>query len=124
MDNLDTRIKICTDNDIKPAFVLLIPIQFSNPLLDSIFTHPDASLGLYSMANVTDARGIEYYTAMVDFLARRYSRPDGLYGRLDQWIIHNEVDAHTSWTYAGQKPAPLYTQIYDRSMRMVVLYRP
>lgn len=119
VNNLDSRIRACTDAGIKTAFVLLIPINFTNPLLDSIFTHPDASLGLYSMANVTDARGVEHYTAMVDYLAKRYSRPDGLYGRLDQWIIHNEVDAHTSWTHAGEKPAPLYSQIYDRSMRMV-----
>ncbi|WP_020571535.1 DUF5722 domain-containing protein [Neolewinella persica] len=119
VNNLDSRIKACTDAGIKTSFVLLIPINFTNPLLDSIFTHPDASLGLYSMANVTDARGIEHYTMLVDFLAKRYSRPDGLYGRLDQWIIHNEVDAHTSWTHAGEKPAPLYSQIYDRSMRMV-----
>ncbi|MBC6996609.1 DUF5722 domain-containing protein [Neolewinella lacunae] len=119
VDNLDARIKICSDNGIKPAFVLLIPISFTNAFLDSIFTHPDARLGLYSMANVTDARGVEHYTMLVDFLSRRYSRPDQLYGRLDQWIIHNEVDAHTSWTHAGEKPAPLYTQIYDRSMRLV-----
>ncbi len=119
VDRLDASIRSCTENDIKPAVVLLIPIAFGNPVLDSIWTHPDASLGLYSMANVADARGVEYYTAAIDYLARRYSRPDSLYGRLDQWIIHNEVDAHTSWTHAGQKPAPLYTQIYDRSMRLV-----
>ena len=119
VESLDTRIKRCTDAGIKTAFVLLIPIRFDNEVIDRIFTHPDASLGLYSMANVTSAEGIEHYTALVDYLARRYSRPDKQYGRLDQWIIHNEVDAHTSWTHAGQKPAPLYTEIYDRSMRMV-----
>ncbi len=119
IDNLDTRIQRCTEAGIKTAFVLLIPIRFTNEDIDRIFTHPDASLGLYSMANVTSAEGVEHYTALVDYLARRYSRPDQLYGRLDQWIIHNEVDAHTAWTHAGQKPAPLYTEIYDRSMRLV-----
>ncbi len=116
---LDSRIKMLSDSDIKAAFVLLIPINIVNEELKRIFVHPDASLGLYSMANVTTEEGIEYYTAMVDFLSQRYSRPDKLYGRLDQWIIHNEVDAHTSWTHAGQKPVNLYTEIYDRSMRMV-----
>jgi hypothetical protein len=115
----DARIKRLTDNDIKAAFVLLIPINIRNEDLRRIFVHPDASLGLYSMANVATEEGVEYYAAAVDFLAERYSRPDKLYGRLDQWIIHNEVDAHTSWTHAGQKPVNLYTQIYDRSMRMV-----
>lgn len=119
VEGFDARIKRTTDAGIKNAFVLLIPININNEDLKRIFVHPDASLGLYSMANVATAEGVEYYAAMVDFLAERYSRPDKKYGRLDQWIIHNEVDAHTSWTHAGQKPVELYTEIYDRSMRMV-----
>ncbi len=114
----DERIKKCTEAGIKPSFVLLIP-YLQNEELKRIFDHPDAFLGNYSMANVTSPEGIEYYTALIDFLAERYSRPDQEFGRLDQWIIHNEVDAHTNWTHAGQKPVELYTQIYDRSMRMV-----
>ena len=119
VEGFDARIKKTTDAGIKTAFVLLIPLNINNEELKRIFVHPDASLGLYSMANVATAEGVEYYAAMVDFLAQRYSRPDKKYGRLDQWIIHNEVDAHTNWTHAGQKPVELYTQIYDRSMRMV-----
>ena len=119
VEGFDARIKKTTDAGIKTAFVLLIPLNINNEDLKRIFVHPDASLGLYSMANVATAEGVEYYAAMVDFLAQRYSRPDKKYGRLDQWIIHNEVDAHTNWTHAGQKPVELYTQIYDRSMRMV-----
>lgn len=118
VSNMDSRIKQCTEAGIKTSFVLLIP-YLQNPELARIFDHPDASLGNFSMANVATEEGIEYYTAMVDFLAQRYSRPDEQFGRLDQWIIHNEVDAHTDWTHAGQKPVELYTQIYDRSMRMV-----
>lgn len=119
VEGFDARIKKTTDAGIKNAFVLLIPLTINNEDLKRIFVHPDASLGLYSMANVATAEGVEYYAAMVDFLAQRYSRPDKKYGRLDQWIIHNEVDAHTNWTHAGQKPVELYTEIYDRSMRMV-----
>lgn len=118
INNLDQRIKLTTDAGIKNAFVLLIP-YLNNDVLHRIFDYPDAYLGNYSMANVATAEGIEYYTAMIDFLAKRYSRPDEKYGRLDEWIIHNEVDAHTSWTHAGLKPVELYTEIYDRSMRMV-----
>ncbi|MGB5821101.1 MAG: DUF5722 domain-containing protein [Saonia sp.] len=115
----DQGIKAMTENGIKTAFVLLIPINIGNEDVKRIFVHPDASLGIYSMANVATEEGTEHYAAVIDFLAQRYSRPDKLYGRLDQWIIHNEVDAHTNWTHAGQKPVSLYTQIYDRSMRMV-----
>lgn len=118
VENLDALIKKTTKAGIKNAFVLLIPYT-KNKELARIFNHPDAYLGQYSMANVATAEGVEYYTAMIDFLAKRYSRPDQKYGRLDQWIIHNEVDAHDNWTHAGHKPVELYTEIYDRSMRMV-----
>ena len=117
--NLDARIKACTDAGINTSVVFLVPIRSNDPDLRRRLIHPDAYLGNYSMANVATEEGVEYYTAMVDFMAQRYSRPDGKYGRLDQWIIHNEVDAHTDWTHAGEKPVELYTQIYDRSMRLV-----
>ncbi len=125
VERLDASIKKCTENDIKTALVLLVPLNIGNEELRRLFVYPDAidggSSSPYSMANVATAEGVETYTAMIDFLSQRYSRPDKLYGRMDQWIIHNEVDAHTNWTYAGQKPVQLYTEIYDRSMRMVHL---
>ncbi|CAH1001852.1 hypothetical protein LEM8419_02760 [Neolewinella maritima] len=123
VERLDASIKRCTDSNIKTALVLLVPLNIGNEELRRRFVYPDAidagSSSPYSMANVATAEGVETYTAMIDFLSQRYSRPDKLYGRMDQWIIHNEVDAHTNWTYAGQKPYQLYTEIYDRSMRMV-----
>ncbi len=117
--NLDSRIQALTAADIKSSLVYLVPLNQISDTVRTLFTHPDARLGNYSMANVATAQGVEYYTAITDFLAERYSRPDSLYGRLDQWIIHNEVDAHRAWTHAGEKPVDLYTQIYDRSMRLV-----
>ncbi|MGB3800388.1 MAG: DUF5722 domain-containing protein, partial [Lewinella sp.] len=119
VNNLDARIKACTDAGINTSIVFLVPIKSFDPVLRRRLIHPDAYLGNYSMANVATEEGVEYYTALIDFMAQRYSRPDGKYGRLDQWIIHNEVDAHLTWTHAGQKPVELYTQIYDRSMRLV-----
>jgi len=119
INQFDNSIKACTDNDILVSLVVLIPINIGNETLKRIFDHPDATKGLYSMANVATEEGVEYYTAMIDFLAQRYSKPDNQYGRVDHYIIHNEVDAHESWTHAGAKPAPLYTEIYQRSLRTV-----
>ncbi len=121
IDGLDTRVRLLTGESMKVSLTILCPLGNVSPIISEIFTHPDASTGLYSMANVTSAEGVEHYTAYVDFVARRYNRPDSLYGRVDQFIIHNEVDAHTEWTHAGEKPVDLYTQIYDRSMRLVYL---
>lgn len=119
ISTLDASVKKCTENDIVVSVVLLIPINITNETVKRLFVHPDARLGLYSMGNVATEEGVEYYTAMIDFLAKRYSQPNAEFGRIDHWIIHNEVDAHESWTHAGAKPAPLYTEIYQRSMRLV-----
>lgn len=116
---LDNSVKSCTDNDMLVSMVVLIPLNINNETLREIWLHPDARLGLYSMANVATEIGVEHYTAMIDFLSKRYSTENNQYGRVDHWIIHNEVDAHESWTHAGAKPAPLYTEIYQRSMRLV-----
>ncbi|NJC26441.1 DUF5722 domain-containing protein [Neolewinella antarctica] len=121
INGLDERVKLLTDASMKTSLTILCPLNNVPAFISDIFTHPDARTGLYSMANVTSAEGVEYYTAYVDFLAKRYSRPDSLYGRVTQFIIHNEVDAHTEWTHAGEKPVDLYVQIYDRSMRLVYL---
>jgi hypothetical protein len=54
-------------------------------------------------------------------MAERWSRPDGKYGRVHHWIVHNEVDAGWVWTNAGEKSALVFMDLYQRSMRMVDL---
>ena len=54
--------------------------------------HPDAEpSGMYVMPNFTTRAGVEAYAAAMNFLAERYSRPDGRYGRIHDWIMHNEI---------------------------------
>ncbi|MHC4248077.1 MAG: DUF5722 domain-containing protein, partial [Planctomycetota bacterium] len=87
-----------------------------------ILTHPDYhSAGIYTMPNVTTEEGLEHYAAALDFLARRYTRPDARYGRIANWIIHNEVDAGWVWTNAGEKDVLTYMDLYHRSMRVAHL---
>jgi hypothetical protein len=57
----------------------------------------------------------------MDFLAKRYSRPDNRYGRIHHWIMHNEINAGWIWTNAGDKTALLYMDLYHRSMRTAYL---
>ena len=115
---LDAAFKFCSTNDIQVSIILLIGYNMPADL-KPIFLHPDAKGGFYSLANVVQERGVEYYTAAVDFLAQRYSRPDNQYGRITNWILHNEMDAAPIWTNAGDKPRDLYLDQYSRSMRTV-----
>jgi hypothetical protein len=87
-----------------------------------ILAHPDADpAGIFAMPNVSSEEGVRAYAAAIDFLAKRYSRPDNKYGRIHHWIMHNEINAGWVWTNAGDKSALLYMDLYHRSMRTAFL---
>jgi hypothetical protein len=105
------------------SVILLVanPAKSAEPLLQ-ILGHPDAvKEGIFAMPNVTSAEGISLYGAILNLIAERWSRPDGKYGRVHHWIIHNEVDAGWVWTNAGEKPDIVYMDLYQRSMRLMDL---
>src|SRR5204862_2329390 len=84
--------------------------------------HPDAHpSGIYVMPNVDSPQGHQAYAAALEFLARRYTRPDRQFGRIHHWIMHNEVDAGWEWTNAGEKNALDYLNLYQKSLRTAFL---
>ncbi len=123
IERYDRTLRFCAERDIVVSAIVLIPKAggFGGDL-GRIFMHPDCDpKGIFSMANLTCAEGLDYYAAAVDFLADRYSREDGRFGRIHHWIVHNEVDAGWVWTNAGPKSLGLYMDLYHRSMRTVHL---
>ncbi|MBC8002593.1 MAG: hypothetical protein H7X97_08405, partial [Opitutaceae bacterium] len=87
-----------------------------------MIAHPDADpSAIYVMPNMTSEDGVKAYAAAMDFLARRYSRPDKQFGRIHHWIVHNEVDMGWIWTNAGEKTALRYMDLYHKSMRLAHL---
>ena len=117
---LDRCLMAAAKCQIVVSAIILVqkPSHISDPVIRRAMPHPDCDpAGIYAMANVTTAEGIEYYSAALDFLAQRYSRPDKRFGRITHWIIHNEVDAGWVWTNAGDKTVRLYLDLYHRSMR-------
>lgn len=86
----------------------------------SQMTHPEAEpRGIYAMPNLATAEGIELYSAVIAFLADRYSQPDSRFGRIQNWILHNEVDQAGTWTNMGDQPLPRYLETCLRSARVV-----
>lgn len=84
--------------------------------------HPDAHpTGIFVMPNMDSAEAVMAYAAGLEYLARRYSRTDGRYGRIHHWILHNEINAGWMWTNAGEKTDTLYMDLYHRSMRLAHL---
>ncbi len=123
LGGLDAAFREAAKHNAMVSVILLIgnPAKAADPVV-KLLGHPDATKeGIFSMPNVTSEEGISLYGAALNFLAERWSRPDGKYGRVHHWIMHNEVDAGWEWTNAGDKPAIVYMDLYQRSMRLMNL---
>jgi hypothetical protein len=93
--------------------------HWASPELGRIFQHPDYQPeGIFSMADVASQEGVCGYATMMDLLAERYGRPDGLYGRVHHWIIHNEVDMGWVWTNCGARPELVFFDQYYKALRI------
>ena len=87
-----------------------------------LLNHPDTQPeARYAIPNMTSSASVDYYGAIINFMAQRWSRPDGKFGRVHHWIVHNEVDFAWEWANAGVKSDVEYMDLYHRSMRLVDL---
>lgn len=121
LEGYDKTFLSTAKNNIEVSAILLVAKASGSPdkAIGKILQHPDCDpAGIYSMPNVTTPEGVQYYSAILDFLANRYTRPDNKYGRIHHWIIHNEVDAGWVWTNAGEKEDLVFMDLYHKSMRM------
>lgn len=121
IENLDATLQATTRRNIVVSAILLIQPAAScpDPEIGRLLQHPDyTSQGIYTMPNMTNPESVNCYAAALDFLASRYCRADNQYGRINYWIMHNEVDMGLDWTNMGAKSIWLYTDTYMKSMRM------
>jgi Family of unknown function (DUF5722) len=123
IERFDRIFTEAAKNDVMVSVILLIanPAKDKNPVV-AVLGHPDATEeGIFSMPNVTSSEGLALYGAIINFMAERWSRPDGKYGRVHHWIVHNEVDAGRVWTNAGEKADIVFMDLYQRSLRLTDL---
>lgn len=113
--HVDRTVAFAAEHDITVALILLIRTSDSDILL-----HPEANrAGVYAMPNLDDPKAADKYEAVLALLAERYS--GGPRGRVDHWIIHNEVDYGWTWTNMGHQPLEVFLATYVRSMRLTYL---
>ena len=120
---LDRTFREAAKANAMVSAIILIrnPAKTEDPVV-KLMGHPDAvAAGIYAMPNVTSPVGIGVYGAALNFLAERWTRADGKYGRVHHWIMQNEVDAGWVWTNAGEKPALVFMDLYQRSLRLMHL---
>ena len=119
----DEAFREAEKHGVMVSAILLIqnPARTDDPGV-KLLGHPDAvKEGTYAMPNVTSPEGIAYYGAILNLMAERWSRNDGVHGRVHHWIVHNEVDFGWVWTNAGEKADIVYMDLYQRSLRLVHL---
>ena len=124
IDGYDRVAEYAAQRHIVSSAIILIPQarNFSDQTIGTVMADPEADpAGVYAMPNVISSEGVQLYAAALNFLAERYSRPDGKFGRIDGWIMHNEVDAGWVWTNAGDKSELTFMDLYNRSMRTMYL---
>lgn len=123
LEGFDATFRETAKHGVMVSAILLVanPAKDSSPVV-KLLGHPDATAdGTFAMPNVTSEEGISLYGAILNLMAERWSRPDGKYGRVHHWIMHNEVDAGWVWTNAGAKPDIVFMDLYQRSMRLMDL---
>lgn len=104
------------------AKVILIPLTSKDEDVRKMMVHPRCEPGaMYSMPNLTTPESVNYYAAALNYLANRYSASDDSHGRVHHWIMHNEIDAGTTWTNMGSysnTPMNVYMDVHTKSMRI------
>lgn len=81
--------------------------------------HPlsrDGSVCPYYAFNTAEQAGAEHLAAIGSFLAQRYSNTG--HGKVDNWVIGNEVTARTQWNYIAYMDNNTYAAEYAKAIRL------
>lgn len=83
--------------------------------------HPLARDGFvcsYYAFNTAEPAGVEHIAAIGSFLAQRYNGSNPKIGKVDNWIIGNEVTARTQWNYIQNMSLEAYVEEYAKAVRL------
>ncbi|WP_283134620.1 DUF5722 domain-containing protein [Rhizohabitans arisaemae] len=120
---LDHSIKPLSDNDTLVYLVLVIVYDDKPNSGFPVLVHPDAPTGpppsfmTYAFNTVTPD-GIAHYTALMEFIAQRYSRDDEKYGKAIDYIVGNEINSAGVWQRMGDKTLPQFLDNYVPALRI------
>ncbi|PIY37402.1 MAG: hypothetical protein COZ06_33005 [Armatimonadetes bacterium CG_4_10_14_3_um_filter_66_18] len=120
----DRQIKQMNDAGINVTLIILNGVPTApdpaNPLI-----HPRTDLAgapnHLGAINVNDERGLRYFRAAMEYLAHRYSDPDGAHGWVSGYIIGNELQAHWVWHNTGLIAADDLARDYATQLRIAWL---
>jgi hypothetical protein len=116
LEQMDGQVKRLSDHGIVVSLILLC-YQSGDDELNKLLLHPKYDptapnrLGAFNITR-------EYFSAGVEFLARRYSAPDAPHGRVWNYIVGNEVNSHWFWSNMGRVKMEEFADDYLRAVRI------
>jgi hypothetical protein len=102
------------------VYLILLSTVTSEPRLSHIVrpaSAREAPNGITGF-NVSDPEGRRYFEACLEFLADRFSRKDGYFGRVSGYIIGNEVNSHGEWYCIGPATTSQVAAEYLQAVRI------
>ena len=93
----DALIDFARQNDIVVTAIVLIP-SGHGATDRSVLVHPESDGDHVAMPNISNEHAAKVYAYLLDKIADRYSNTAQSPGGITNWIAHNEVDFHGTWT--------------------------
>jgi len=119
-ESMDRRIKTLSDAGVLVNLIVLAYAS-GDSNVNRLMLHPrydpKAPNKLGAFNTVTDD-GRAWFTATMEFVAERWSRPDRKHGRVVGYIMGNEVNSHWWWANMGRVDMEEFTEDYLRVMRL------
>lgn len=118
---LDREIRTLSDAGVTVTLILLC-YESGNPALDAVLLHPKydrACPNHLSAFNTRTPEGRGWFVAAMEFMADRWGRGDMGYGRVDNWIVGNEVNSHWFWANMGRVGMEEFADDYLETVRLV-----
>ncbi len=127
INSMDNDLLFCKENNIKVVYIVYY-LKNSDQMYSPYFmTYPEArdydKNKIYAIDTSTKL-GAEYFTAVMEFMAERYSREDGEFGYVHRFVIGNEIDLSSEWNpvfnYNEKEPLETkqYLEEYARTLRI------
>ncbi len=127
IEEIDSNLTFCRDNNIRAVLILYCEKMNDQYYSPYFMSYPDArdydQCSIWASDTSTEI-GFNYYKAVLEFLAERYSQEDGTYGYAHRFVIGNEIDISWNWNpiYNYHRTEALalndYVEEYTRLLRL------
>ena len=119
---IDNCIKPLSDAGVNVNLILMSSQSWLTQVSENFWNkirHPGfEEEGVAALFDTFREEGCAYYRAFVSFLADRYTREDGMYGKIVGMIVGNEVNSPWIWANVGECEMHTFAEMYTSALRI------